>query len=131
MATSQKDIRPSESKWHSSERPSRESATEAITVHSGEATVERLDLFDDGYAQTILQTLSLAPACGRELADKCDFSRATIYRRLSRLENAGLVRSEITLDVDGNHCKEFQLVRDELVLTVSDGTIKLTVRQSG
>lgn len=107
-----------------------DSDTTTVVVESTDAAVERLDLFDDAYARELLQTLSTGSYRGRELADRCAFSRPTVYRRLNRLEDAGLIRSKTRLDPDGDHCKEFELVRDEIELTVDAGTIKLTVRQS-
>ena len=130
MAPNQQHGHPQASERLPSELGGRESASEAVVVDSAEEAVERLDLFDDAYAQEILKHLTTGSYCGRTLAERCEFSRPTVYRRLNRLEDAGLVSSTMRVDPDGDHCKEFQLVRDELVLTVEDGSISLTARDS-
>lgn len=87
-----------------------------------------LELMDDEYALSILASLSDGPKRGRDLIDACEGSRATVYRRLDRLEAAGFVTGETTLDLDGHHCKEFRLVRDTVTLTVENGGLTVTAR---
>ncbi len=108
-------------------RESRSEPTDEPVVDrtSGEPP-DQLALLDDEYARRILGLLSEASHRGRELSERCEFSRPTVYRRLNRLEDAGLVRSELRIDPEGNHCKEFSLARDALRITFDDGTITVT-----
>lgn len=118
---------------HSRESQS-ESTDELADEPTAEPVVDRtcgeppdlLRLLDDEYARRILTLLAAEPHGGRELSERCEFSRPTVYRRLNRLEDAGLVRSELRLDPDGNHCKEFALARDGLRITFDDGTLTVT-----
>lgn len=87
-----------------------------------------LSLLDDDYTQSILVALCEGPRRGRDLADRCEASRPTVYRRVNQLEDAGLIRTEMRVDPDGHHCKEFHLVRDRLTVAVEDGTITVTVQ---
>lgn len=89
-----------------------------------------LELLADSYARELLVELSHKPQCGRALAEACSFSRPTVYRRLNRLEDAGLVDAETRLEADGNHCKEFSLVRDSLNVTIDEGAITVTARST-
>lgn len=86
-----------------------------------------LELLADPYARELLVQLRRGPRCGRALAEACSFSRPTVYRRLNRLEDAGLVDSRTRLEADGNHCKEFSLVRDVLEVTIDTEAITVTV----
>ena len=104
--------------------------TPVITSEASEAP-EPLSLLDDEHARAIMLALTEGPHRGRELAETCDSSRPTVYRRLNRLEEAGLVTTETILDPDGHHCKEFHLVRDQLTVTIEDGTMLVTAEQSG
>jgi len=104
--------------------------TVEVVSRTTDKAPEQLDLLNDSYAQQILTALCSGPQRGRELTDSCDFSRPTVYRRLSRLESAGLVHAELHIDPDGNHCKEFSLARDRLHLTIDNGIITVTARQS-
>jgi DNA-binding HxlR family transcriptional regulator len=66
-----------------------------------------LAVLGDGYARRLLSLLIDSPRTGRELSEETDMSRATVYRRLERLQKNGLVRTEMQIDPDGHHRKEF------------------------
>lgn len=103
---------------------------DAVVEQSTGEPPAALELLADSYARELLVVLSRGPRCGRALAEACSFSRPTVYRRLNRLEDAGLVEAETRLDPDGNHCKEFTLVRDSLQVTIADGAITVTARST-
>jgi len=98
-----------------------------VSRTSGEVP-DQLDLLADDYARSLLESLGTGPMRGRELAADCEGSRATVYRRLDRLVEAGLVRTEMSLDPEGHHCKLFRLARDTLTVTVEDGGLTVTAR---
>jgi len=113
--------------------PAKEQSSEspdAVVDQSTGEPPDALELLADPYARELLVVLSRGPRCGRALAEACSFSRPTVYRRLNRLEDAGLVAAETRLDPDGNHCKEFTLVRDSLNVTIADGAITVTARST-
>lgn len=61
------------------------------------------ELLDDEYVQRILAEIETTAKSGRELAETCDASRSTVYRRLNRLEDAGWVETRMALDRNGHH----------------------------
>lgn len=107
-----------------------EGEPEAVTVqpHSqqNDGTVEQLSLLNDAHAREILTVLATGPRGGRALAEACDISRATAYRRLNRLADAGFVTAELCPDPDGHHRKEYHLVRNRLRVEINRGTITVT-----
>jgi len=108
----------------------RSETPDPVVDRSTDEPPETLELLADPYARELLIELSHGPCCGRSLAEACSFSRPTVYRRLNRLEDAGLVEAETRLAADGNHCKEFTLVRDSLAVTIEDGAITVTARST-
>jgi DNA-binding transcriptional ArsR family regulator len=54
---------------------------------------ELFALLGDEYVVDILQALSSDEMPARAIADECDMSRPTVYRRLERLTEAGVVTS--------------------------------------
>lgn len=83
---------------------------------------EALSLLSDEYAREVLNLLVDQPLSARELIERLDMSRATVYRRLDRLESAGVLESSMCLDPDGHHRKCFYVVVDRLGLRFeSDG----------
>lgn len=111
--------RPTESDGHSPDR--------AVRSRTTGDPPEQLTLLTDDCARQVLTILADGPRHGRELAERCGVSRATIYRRLNRLEAAGFITSDLCPDPNGHHRKEFHLLRDRLTVTVKDGTITVTV----
>ncbi|GAB3678505.1 ArsR/SmtB family transcription factor [Halopiger thermotolerans] len=88
-----------------------------------ESTVDldaTLALLGDDYAQEILAVLVDGPATAKELTATCPGSRVTIYRRLNRLEEAGLVETEIRIRSDGNHCERYRLAVDEITVSITE-----------
>lgn len=69
---------------------------------------ELLSLLGDEYARAVLEAIAGSPQSGREIVDETGFSKATVYRRLDRLEEAGLVASETVFDPDGHHRERFR-----------------------
>jgi DNA-binding transcriptional ArsR family regulator len=69
---------------------------------------ELLSLLGDEYARAVLEAIVQTPRPGREIVEETGFSKATVYRRLDRLEAAGLVASETVFDPDGHHRERFR-----------------------
>jgi len=97
---------------------------------SDEPTVdvpEVLSLLSDEYARELLSVLGKESLSARELVDRLDMSRATIYRRLDRLESAGVLESSMCLDPDGHHRKCFQVVVERMQLMIKADGVTLDV----
>lgn len=77
-----------------------------------------LELLGDEYACEILRVLEDGPTPARVLIEERGLSRATVYRRLDRLTEAGIVESHLTPHPDGHHRREFSLVVDEVEFQV-------------
>jgi DNA-binding transcriptional ArsR family regulator len=73
-----------------------------------------LSLLSDEYARDILEVLGDEPLPAREIHDRLDVSRATVYRRLERLESAGLVTRSTAVHPDGHHRAQFTLALDRI-----------------
>lgn len=65
--------------------------------------VEVVGLLDDDVARTILAATSVQAMSASELAERCDTSMPTIYRRLEDLEEADLLFQRTRIDPGGDH----------------------------
>ncbi|GAB3316158.1 ArsR family transcriptional regulator [Haloplanus rallus] len=90
-------------------------------------TDEVLALLEDDYSRAILEALHADPRPARGLVEACDASRATIYRRLDRLEDAGLVDSWLSYDADGHHRTVFEATLDAVTVGLDGDGIGVTV----
>ncbi|MXR52291.1 MarR family transcriptional regulator [Halovenus sp. WSH3] len=91
-----------------SKRSERYAPAENPTAPETTDPEELLSLLGDEYARAILEAIAGSPQAGRDIVDATGFSKATVYRRLDRLEEAGLVASETVFDPDGHHRERFR-----------------------
>lgn len=92
------------------------------------AVDELLDLLGDEYVTDILQALSGGEMPARSIADECGMSRATVYRRLDRLTEIGVVASHLKPESDGHHRQEFRLVLKEVAVRFREDGFDSRVR---
>ena len=85
-----------------------------------------LELLDDEYARAILEHTAEEARSARELVSTLSASRATVYRRLNRLEDAGLVEHRTRYDPDGHHRKTFRATLDSVTVSL-DGELRTEV----
>jgi predicted transcriptional regulator len=96
---------------------------------------EILELLGDEYTRRVLQAVVERPRTGREIIEAADVSKATAYRRLDELQEAGLVEAETKIDPDGHHRKQFCAVIERLDFEFSGpeftATMQTESRESG
>lgn len=104
------------------------SATERSPTDDDSPVSEQslLELLGDEYTRRVLQAVTEQPRSGNEVVDAADVSKATAYRRLGDLEDAGLVSSEMVFDPDGHHHERFHAVVDSI--GIEFGTEGVSVR---
>jgi len=87
----------------------------------GKRSVEAvLDTMGDNYARQMLAALSHEPRPAKELAEACDISLPTVYRRLERLEDQALVTSRTETDDDGNEFRLYECNFESTVISLDD-----------
>ena len=88
---------------------------------------ELLDLLNDEYARAILKETSVEPMSARTLSERCDASRATIYRRINRLKDCDLLDEQMRPQSDGNHHKVFVSRLESFAVDFEDGEMTASV----
>ncbi|GAB6860163.1 helix-turn-helix domain-containing protein [Haloplanus litoreus] len=91
------------------------------TENKSLSATELFDLLGDEYTRRVYETITDQPRSGRAVAEAADVSRATAYRRLNELRNAGLVRAEMMICDDGHHKERFEAVATSLSVSLDDG----------
>jgi len=89
-----------------------------------------LEAVHDEYARTILTHVSAEPLSGPELVEKTAASKPTVYRRLSDLEELGLVATRIRPDADGHHAKVYVADVEAVHVRFEEGDVSVTVDRS-
>ncbi|MEF8809250.1 ArsR/SmtB family transcription factor [Natronomonas sp.] len=79
-----------------------------------------LDTIGDQHARTVLAAISREPRSAKELAESCDLSLPTIYRRLELLQDHNLVTEQTAVAEDGNHYKIYECNFDSTVIRLED-----------
>jgi DNA-binding transcriptional ArsR family regulator len=81
---------------------------------------ELLSVIGDEYARAVLRAIGGETLSAREITDRVDASRATVYRRLRRLTETGVVETSTAYDADGHHRTQFRLAVDGLWFEFDD-----------
>lgn len=90
-----------------------------------------IDILSDSYAHEFLNTLQDEPKTPRALAEASGASRPTVYRRLNRLQEAGLVADFHEIDSSGKQRRLFRATLDSLTLELEDGGFEASVTIRG
>ncbi|WP_407045745.1 ArsR/SmtB family transcription factor [Haloarcula laminariae] len=83
-------------------------------------TDELLALLGDEYTRTILSTVGGESLPAREIANRSDISRSTVYRRINRLEAVGVVEEVMSIHPEGQHRREFRIAHEQIELSLVD-----------
>lgn len=86
-----------------------------------------ISLLDDEYARAILVESSREPLSAAALAERCDASEPTIYRRLEQLQDHDLIVEQQQLDPDGHHYKTYQTRVERVTVEIEDGEYSIDV----
>lgn len=93
-------------------------------------TDDLLSVLEDDCGRRLLEQVAAEAKPARALVDAVDASRATVYRRLNALEDAGLVETATEYDEDGHHRKVFRATLERVTLELDDGGLSATVATS-
>ncbi len=88
------------------------------------------DIFDvlaSEDVRRILVATSVQPMSAKELADICDRSLATIYRRVDAMTEHNLLSEELTVDADGTQYNEYRSDLNEITISVEAGELTVDV----
>lgn len=88
---------------------------------------ELFAVLDDEYARTILTETSTQPMSAKTLAEACDASLPTIYRRIDRLTECGLIEERTEFGDEGRHYGVYRATLDRLVVELDDGELTVDV----
>lgn len=96
-------------------------------VSDDPALGDLLDILSDDYAREILAATSVSPMSAYEIAEECDMSPPTVYRRIERLQEFGLVDEETRVEPSGNDYKVYSATLREVSLSLDEGTFEAVV----
>lgn len=91
------------------------------TVSEETDLADFIELLDDEHVRSIIAATSAEPLSAGELSDRCDVSVSTIYRRLDRLADVGLIREQTRPRPDGHHESVYLSALDRFEITVRNG----------
>jgi predicted transcriptional regulator len=86
-----------------------------------------VELLDDEYARAILTATSEEPMTANQLAERCDASLSTIYRRVERLTEADLVDERTRPRSDGHHDTVYYATLDRFEVRLRDGELHVQI----
>jgi len=88
---------------------------------------EILDTIGDQHARRVLATISREPKSAKELAEECDLSLPTVYRRIEMLDEYELVTDRTLVADDGNHYKVYESNFESTVISLEDDEYRVRI----
>lgn len=90
------------------------------------------DVLESDVARRILVSASDEPMSADELAEACDTSLPTVYRRVNVLKEYDFLTEDRELDAQGNHYKTFETTLERIAFEIdADGFAVDIQRRSG
>lgn len=86
-------------------------------------------LLDDEYARTILTSTNTTARSAKELSETCDASLPTIYRRVERLIDCGLLEEQTEIEDDGHHYSVYKARLKRLTVELEDDELTLKIEE--
>lgn len=106
----------------------RHAGTDPDRMDDADASPETLiDLLSDEYARAFLEAIRTEAKSARELAEECGTSRSTVYRRLDRLQAAGLVVERLECEPKGHHRRTFTAAVETVGVELGDGGFETAI----
>ena len=113
-------MEPQLAKHHSASETPPKSPPETNNESTSLNKPQAVELLGDEYVRHIVKELATGSTTAQSLATELSASRPTIYRRLNKLKEAGLVDSTTAIDPDGHHRDEFHLTTKTLEIEITD-----------
>jgi predicted transcriptional regulator len=88
---------------------------------------EVLDTIGDQHARHVLAAISHEPKSAKELAEECDMSLPTVYRRIEMLQEYDLVTERTLVADDGNHYKVYESNFESTVISLQDDEYRVRI----
>lgn len=86
---------------------------------------ELFSLLDDEYARAILLRTSVEPMTAKALSEACDASLPTVYRRVERLTDAGLLTERKEFRDEGRHYSVYEARLERFAVEIVDGEMNV------
>ena len=88
---------------------------------------EILDTIGDQHARQVLAAISREPQSAKALAEECDMSLPTVYRRIEMLDEYDLIKDRTLVADDGNHYKVYESNFESTVISLEDEEYKIQI----
>ena len=98
-----------------------------MTAGESSESAAFLQLFADDYSRKILLAADEEPRTAKSLSRICDASLTTIYRRISTLQDRGLITVHSTIGSGGEHKQLFETTIESFRVDIDDGELDLSV----
>jgi DNA-binding MurR/RpiR family transcriptional regulator len=99
-------------------------------VSEDPALGELLDVLSDEYARDILAATSIKPMSAQQLADECEMSKPTVYRRVEQLQAHGLLDEQTKVRTSNNHYSVYTATLSEVSIELDTGSFAAAVTRT-
>lgn len=109
-------------------RANRHAETDAVRDTDDD---ELLAVLDDEDCRAVLAATSEESLTAKEITERCGIPSSTVYRKLDRLTDAGLLCEELRLRRSGKHTREYRRCVDQVVVSLDESGCRLDPASAG
>lgn len=114
------------------QQPSQSEESDSVTVSDDEQTDRVLELLSDSNCRQILRATDDEALSAEELSDRCTIPQSTVYRKVERLVDSGLLEEGVRLSTDSQLTHEYSLAVTSVDVTLADESgVSLTLSRTG
>ena len=85
------------------------------------------DVLASETAREVLAVASVRAVAADDLAEHCEVSLPTVYRRVNALVEYDLLDEQTELDADGNHYNTYETNLDRICISIEDGDMSIDI----
>lgn len=88
---------------------------------------ELLAVLEDADCRAVLEATGEEALSAKEIGERCDIPSSTVYRKIERLTEAGLLEEGLRIRTSGKHTNEYSRRVDHIALTIGNTGTELQV----
>jgi predicted transcriptional regulator len=102
-----------------------------VSVVDDRSIEKILDTIGDEHARTVLAAISREPRSAKQLAEECELSLPTVYRRIETLAEYDLIEAQTLVADDGNQYKVYESNFESTVISLEEEEYQVRIYREG
>lgn len=109
----------------------RRSETTEESVRTEQELDTLLSVLEDADCRAVLEATGEEALSAKEIGDRCSIPSSTVYRKVEKLTDVGLLEERLRIHRTGKHTSEYSRRVEEIALTIGDSGTEVQMQMQG